>query len=262
MTRVHRLERRELKLESPLTPRSTAIGQLTPPGDGFERRRFQSPADVDRISEQVGLKHSGLEFGSDAKTQSNCSIYTFDVIKHTVEKDGGKLDAKFQLQWMNAVDPNAQFDGKDPKAFGPANALKSSGLGYMVANANAENFDLVSKRFMKGDFVQLQGAGGHQGVLMDWGKDEEKGAWMAIRGFQHNKETGGYDVNVKRVYIQDPEGAYHYNQYDRAIVARYDPNETYRVRPKVELAPPRSLQDSFKIDPLQPSDLLGHLRLR
>lgn len=262
MTRVHRLDPPQIGLDTPLPPRPEATGAASGPGDGFEKPGFQSPADMERLSEKVGAEHSGRMFGSDPKTESNCSIYTFDVIKHAVEKDGGKLDAKFQLQWMNAVDPNAKFDGEDRQAFGPANALKSSRLGYMVANANPDNFDLVSKRFMKGDFVQLQGAGGHQGVLVDWGRDDKDRPWLALRGFQHNPKTGEYDVNVKKVYLKNPDGWYNYNEYDRAIVARYDPNETYRPQPKVELQPPRSLQETFKIDPLKPSDLLGHLRLR
>lgn len=261
MTRVNRLERRELPLETPPPPRPEAQSRSGGPGDGFEPPRFQSPGDIDRLSDKLGAKHSGLRFGSDPKTESNCSIYTFDVIKNAVERDGGKLDSKFQLQWMNAS-PDARFDGQDKNGFGPANALRSSGLGYMVANTDPDNFDTASKRFMKGDFVQLQGLGGHQGVLVDWGKDENDRAWLDVRGFQRNKETGDIDVNVKRVYLGHDPDMYRGNEYDRAIVARYDPNETYRPRPKVELSAPTSIQEAFKLDPIKPSDLLGHLRLR
>ena len=263
MSRVNRPDTKELPPRPPTPVRPNQVRTASPSGDGFDPPQFQSPGQVADISEKLASKHGDRRMGSDPKTESNCSIYTFDVIKTAVEKDGGKLDSKFQLQWMNAVDEHSLFDGKDKNSFGPANALRSSCLGYMVGNVDSTNFEDASKKFMKGDFVQLQGhGGGHQGVLTGWGTDENGKHWLDIRGFQRNPDTGWIDVNVKRVHLHDPEGYNNGYEYDRAIVARYDPNETYRPRRPTELLAAPRLLDSFEIAPLKTSDLLGHLRLR
>ncbi len=263
MTRVNRPEQKEPppRPPTPVRPREAQASPLA--REGFDPPKFQSPSQVAEISEKLAPKHGDRRMGSDPKTETNCSIYTFDVIKTAVERDGGKLDSTFQLQWMNAVDEHALFNGKDKNSFGPANALRSSRLGYMVGNIDGENFDDASKKFMKGDFVQLQGhGGGHQGVLTGWGREENGRPYLEIRGFQRNPDTGWIDVNVKRAHLYEADGYNNGYEYDRAIVARYDPNETYKPRPKIEIAEPKSFRDTFEIAPLKTSDLIGHLRLR